>query len=291
MWWAMAQARSLFLNCGLRFCFISITDLIMPTLVSSSLVTHDTSDDGRIVRLTLNRPQRRNALSRELIDWLSDALDTIADDRVARVVVLAAEGPVFSAGHDLSEMTDCSEDEYRELFGNCARMMQKLRRLPQVVIARVQGLATAAGCQLVAACDLAVAADTASFATPGVQIGLFCATPMVPLVRAIPAKPAFEMLVTGDRISAQRAYDLGLINRVVPQDQLDSEVDPLAESILQTSPAVIRSGKAAFYGQLALDEPSAYDQAVDVITAGALAHDGQEGISAFLEKRKPTWES
>jgi enoyl-CoA hydratase/carnithine racemase len=258
---------------------------------TSSFAEHSTNEGGRIVRLTLSRPNRRNALSRELVDWLSDTLDATADDALARVVIIAAEGPVFCAGHDLAEMTDCSEGEYRELFGKCARMMHKLRSMPQVVIARVHGLATAAGCQLVAACDLAVAADSASFATPGVQIGLFCSTPMVPLVRAIPAKAAFEMLVTGEPISAQRAYELGLVNRVVPLEQLDEAVEELAQAILRTSSSVIRSGKAAFYDQLTLEETAAYDQAVEAITAGAMAPDGQEGIAAFLEKRKPNWEA
>lgn len=258
---------------------------------TSLLVEHSTAESGRIVRLTLNRPRRRNALSRELVDCLSDVLDATADDAQARVVIIAAEGPVYCAGHDIAEMTDCCESKYRELFGTCARMMHKLRSMPQVVIARVHGLATAAGCQLVAACDLAVAAESASFATPGVQIGLFCSTPMVPLVRAIPAKAAFEMLVTGEPISAQRAYDLGLVNRVVPLEQLDHALEELAQAILRTSSSVIRSGKAAFYDQRTLEETAAYDQAVDVITANAMAHDGQEGIAAFLEKRKPNWEA
>jgi enoyl-CoA hydratase/carnithine racemase len=167
--------------------------------------------------------------------------------------------------------------------------MQDLRRLPQPAIARVHGLATAAGCQLVAACDLAVAADEAAFATPGVKIGLFCTTPMVPLVRAIPAKPALEMLLTGKPISAQRAYELGLVNRVVPAGQLDAAVREYVDAILSASPLTVRLGKAAFYDQLALDEPTAYDRATEVMTDNALRRDAQEGMKAFLEKRRPQW--
>src|SRR5437762_8450453 len=177
-----------------------------------------------IVRLTLNRPERRNALSRDLLARLEQAIADVATDAAARVVVLAAAGPVFCSGHDLGEMADGSEEEYRDLFHLCSRVMLGLRRLPQPVIARVQGLATAAGCQLAAACDLAVAAEEATFATPGVKIGLFCTTPMVPLVRAVPAKAALEMLLTGRPISARRALELGLVNRVVPAALLDEAV-------------------------------------------------------------------
>jgi enoyl-CoA hydratase/carnithine racemase len=242
-----------------------------------------------ICRLSLNRPDRRNALSRELLCELEIALSKIAEDPAIRIVVLAANGPVFSSGHDLKEMTGCTSHQYRELFGLCSRVMQHLRKLPQPVIARVQGLATAAGCQLVAACDLVIAAEEAAFATPGVKIGLFCTTPMVPLVRAIPAKPALEMLFTGKPISARRAYELGLVNRVVPVEQLDSAVREYVDAILAVSPLTLAIGKAAFYDQLALDEETAYERATEIMTDNASKQDAQEGISAFLQKRQPEW--
>jgi enoyl-CoA hydratase/carnithine racemase len=182
-----------------------------------------------------------------------------------------------------------SAEDYLGLFSLCSAVMGRLRRLPQPVIARVQGLATAAGCQLVAACDLAVAADTAAFATPGVKVGLFCATPMVPLVRAIPAKPALEMLLTGEPISARRAWELGLVNRVVPLPEIDGAVREYVDAILASSAPVLRLGKAAFYAQRVLDEPTAYDLATQVMTDNALRADAQEGIRAFLQKRRPDW--
>jgi enoyl-CoA hydratase/carnithine racemase len=246
------------------------------------------SADG-VVRLTLNRPEKRNALSRELLADLGQELERIAEDAEARVVVLAANGPVFSAGHDLREMRGLAESEYRQLFADCSRVMLQLRRLPQPVIARVHGLATAAGCQLVAACDLVVAADTAQFATPGVKIGLFCTTPMVPLVRAIPPKPALEMLMLGTPITAQRAYELGLVNSVVPAAQLDAAVQEFVTALLSSSPLVLRLGKQAFYDQLALDESTAYERAINVVTENAISEDAQEGFGAFLDKRKPAW--
>lgn len=244
---------------------------------------------GGVVRLTLNRPDKRNALSRELLTRLGGVLDEIAGDREARVVVLGANGPVFSAGHDLGEMAGCSSDFYEETFSLCSSVMLKMRRLAQPVVARVHGLATAAGCQLVAACDLAVASETASFATPGVKIGLFCTTPMVPLVRAVPPKVALEMLMTGKPISAVRAYDIGLINRVVPATELDAAVEEYVQAILSLSPLVLRLGKAAFYDQLALAEPAAYEKATSVMVDNATRHDAQEGMSAFLQKRVPHW--
>jgi enoyl-CoA hydratase/carnithine racemase len=186
-------------------------------------------------------------------------------------------------------MTGRSEAEYRQLFALCSRVMLNLRRLPQPVLARVHGLATAAGCQLVAACDLAVASEEASFATPGVKIGLFCTTPMVPLVRTIAPRAALEMLLTGQPISAQRAFELGLVNRVVPLAQLDAAVGELVQAIVASSPAVVALGKAAFYRQLPLDEPAAYEQAIEVMTDNSLRADAQEGIAAFLQKRKPIW--
>jgi enoyl-CoA hydratase/carnithine racemase len=245
--------------------------------------------EGGVVHLTLNRPEKRNALSREMLGQLGDALRRIAADSGARVVVLAARGPVFCAGHDLSEMVGGSEADYRDLFAACSQVMQQLRRLPQPVIARVHGLATAAGCQLVAACDLAVAAQGATFATPGVKIGLFCTTPMVPLVRAIPPKAALEMLLLGTPISAERAFALGLVNKVVPAGELDAAVGQYTEALLASSPLTLRLGKAAFYEQLALDEAAAYERATDVMTTNALCYDAQEGMAAFLQKRRPTW--
>jgi enoyl-CoA hydratase/carnithine racemase len=254
--------------------------------MTSPLLCETTSG---VLRITLNRPERRNALSEQLLSELDGVLERTASDRSVRVVVLGAAGPIFSSGHDLSEMSGRREADYRELFSRCSRVMQRLRTLPQPVVARVQGLATAAGCQMVAACDLAVASTDAKFATPGVKIGLFCTTPMVPLVRNIPAKVAMEMLLTGQPISAQRAYDVGLVNRVVPPDQLDAAVQELVDAIVVSSPQTIRIGKAAFYDQFALDEPEAYRRATAVITDNALQCDAQEGISAFLQKRPPQW--
>jgi enoyl-CoA hydratase/carnithine racemase len=261
----------------------------MPTTDATTQTALVVERDGPVIHLTLNRPERRNALSCGLLAELKAALTEIAADPVARVVVLAGRGPAFCAGHDLGEMVGRPQEEYRDLFSLCSRAMLGLRRLPQPVIARVHGVATAAGCQLVAACDLAVAAEGATFATPGVKIGLFCTTPMVPLVRAVPAKPALEMLLTGAPISARRAYELGLVNRVVPPEELDAAVSGYVDAILATSPLVVRLGKAAFYEQLALAEEEAYERAVDVMTDNALRHDAQEGMSAFLEKRRPRW--
>lgn len=244
---------------------------------------------GPIVKLTLNRPERRNALSRALVAQMNSALGELAHDEDARLVVLAANGEMFCSGHDLGEMVGRSREEYQSLFASCATMMQRLRRLPQPVVARVQGLATAAGCQLVASCDLAVAAESAAFATPGIKIGLFCTTPMVPLVRAVPPKVAMEMLLTGRPISAREALAAGLINRVAPDDQLDQVLAELCGPIVASSPMTIRLGKAAFYDQLANDEPTAYAKAVPLIASNASRHDAQEGISAFLQKRTPNW--
>jgi enoyl-CoA hydratase/carnithine racemase len=239
--------------------------------------------------LTLNRPEKRNALSKQLLSEFETALARIERDSDIQVVVIGAKGPVFCSGHDLSEMIGCSETRYRELFKQCSNVMLSLRRLPQPVIARVQGTATAAGCQLVAACDLAIAAEQATFATPGVKIGLFCTTPMVPLVRAIPAKPALEMLLTGEPITVQRALELGLVNRVVPKENLDQTVMDMVNLILRSSSATIRLGKAAFYRQKNLDESSAYELATEIMVNNATMSDAQEGMQAFLQKRSPTW--
>ena len=246
------------------------------------------SESG-VTRLTLNRPERRNALSEAMLTELGAELDRIALDQTTRVVVLAAAGSVFCSGHDLGEMVGRSEAEYSSLFARCSSVMQKIRKLPQPVIARVQGLATAAGCQLVAACDLAVAVTEARFATPGVKIGLFCSTPMVPLVRAVPSKVAMEMLLTGIPITAERALAVGLINRVVSVAELDSAIKEMTDAIVASSPMTISLGKRAFYDQIALDETSAYERATCVMTENALKHDAQEGISAFLQKRPAQW--
>jgi enoyl-CoA hydratase/carnithine racemase len=220
---------------------------------------------------------------------LEATLGRIASDRTARVVVIAGSGKAFCAGHDLAEMVGRPEAEYRDLFSTCSRVMQVLRRLPQPVIARVQGIATAAGCQLVASCDLAVASTDAQFAAPGVKIGLFCTTPMIPLMRAVPAKIALEMLFTGAPISAERALAAALINRVVPADQLDVTVQEFCDAIVASSPHVVQLGKRAFYDQVPGDESLAYERAVDVMTENACHPHAQIGIQAFLEKRKPIW--
>lgn len=259
---------------------------VTSTSTTSALLIETERGVGRI---TLNRPERRNALSHNLIAELLSALDRLGNDASVRVIVLGAAGPVFSSGHDLGEMTGRSEAEYRDLFVRCSEMMQKLHEVPQPVIARVQGLATAAGCQLVAACDLAVASTEAKFATPGVKIGLFCTTPMVPLVRNVPSKAALEMLLTGWPISAERAFQLGLVNRVVPADQLDAAIHEYIDVIQSSSGETVRLGKQAFYAQRTLTEADAYCQAVDVMTGNALQHDAQEGIAAFLQKRPPRW--
>lgn len=246
--------------------------------------------DSGICTITLNRAAKRNALSMELLASLDERLVEIASDQSIRVVILKASGPVFSSGHDLKQMIDRSRDEYARLFQQCAITMQRLHQIPQPVIGCIQGLATAAGCQLAASCDLVVASDSAWFATPGVKIGLFCTTPMVPLVRSLPPKIAMEMLLTGNPLSAQRAYEVGFINRVVPAEDLDSETLGLATQIAAASRSTIAIGKAAFYDQIQLSETEAYRQATDVMTENSVCHDAQEGISAFLEKRKPQWQ-
>ena len=256
-------------------------------MAESSLLQVSQTDG--ILTLQLNRPERRHALSLELLQAMEQELTSVKERSDVRVVVIASTGPVFSSGHDLGQMRGRQVEEYQELFDTCSRVMQLLRHLPQPVIARVQGFATAAGCQLVAASDLAVAADTASFATPGVKIGLFCTTPMVPLVRNISPKVAMEMLLTGQPISAERALMAGLVNRVVPVDQLDQAVAELASAIAESSPTTIALGKKEFYQQLHLDESTAYQRAVEVMTQNAIAPDAQEGISAFLDKRPPQW--
>jgi enoyl-CoA hydratase/carnithine racemase len=245
--------------------------------------------EGNIALVTLNRPQRRNALSLALMQELIDCLSAIGGRRDLRAVILAAAGKVFSSGHDLSEMVGRDISEYRRLFDVCTELMTKLQSIPQPVIAEVQGIATAAGCQLVATCDLAIAAEEAAFATPGVRIGLFCTTPMVALSRGVGRKRALEMLLTGELIDAHRAADWGLVNRVVAADQLRAETRQLADRIAEASDLVVALGKQAYYTQIDLDQPKAYAYAKEVMTMNSLAHDAQEGISSFLQKRTPCW--
>lgn len=245
--------------------------------------------EGEIAVVTLNRPNRRNALSVELMEELIECLTHIEGDVTVRAVILAAEGKVFSSGHDLSEMVGRNINEYRRTFDVCTDLMTKIQSLPQPVIAQVQGMATAAGCQLVATCDMAVAAEQATFATPGVKIGLFCTTPMVALTRAIGRKRALQMLMTGDPIDAATAADWGLINMVVPAAELEGATRKLAGRIAAASSLTVALGKEAFYSQIDLDQPKAYAYAKEVMSMNALAADAQEGISAFLEKRPACW--
>jgi enoyl-CoA hydratase/carnithine racemase len=247
-------------------------------------------DRDGIATLTLNRPAARNALSMGLMEALDTQLADIAEDASVKVVILAANGPAFCAGHDLREIRATpTRAAYEAVFALCSRLMQRIVHLPKPVIARVHGVATAAGCQLVASADLAVAADTARFATPGVDIGLFCSTPMVALTRAIGRKPAMEMLLTGDMVPAERARELGLINRVVPATALAEATLALARQIAAKSPLTVAMGKAAFYRQAELDLAAAYDYTAEVMTRNMLAHDATEGIDAFLAKRQPQW--
>jgi enoyl-CoA hydratase/carnithine racemase len=239
--------------------------------------------------LTLNRPEKRNALSLNMMKEIIDLLTVFRKDREGRVLVIRAEGPVFSAGHDLAEMVGRDGDFYRLVFTTCTQMMEAIRNLPQPVIAQVQGMATAAGCQLVATCDLAVASEEARFATPGVRIGLFCHTPQVPLSRAVPPKKALEMLLTGQPIPASEALRLGLITKMVPSERLAEEALSLAKEIAEASPLVLAMGKQSFYRQIELDESGAYGYAKEIMALNALMEDAQEGIRAFLEKRKPIW--
>jgi enoyl-CoA hydratase/carnithine racemase len=247
------------------------------------------STDGQLGIITLNRPERRNALSLELMLELIACLDELALDANVRAIVLGASGKVFSSGHDLSEMVGRSVTDYRRLFDVCTELMAKIQSIPQPVIAQVQGIATAAGCQLVATCDLAIASDQAAFGTPGVKIGLFCTTPMVALSRAIGRKRAMEMLLTGKLVDAATAAEWGLVNRVVPAAQLESATRELACGIAQASSFTVALGKQAYYAQIDLDQPKAYAYAKEVMTLNSLAQDAQEGISAFLEKRVACW--
>lgn len=245
--------------------------------------------DGPLATVTLNRPQRRNALSMELMTELIACFNELGRDRSVPAVILAAAGKVFCSGHDLSEMTGRSISDYRQIFDVCTELMTKIQSIPQPVIARVQGVATAAGCQLAATCDLVVASTEASFATPGVRIGLFCTTPMVALTRAVGRKRALEMLLTGSPVDAQTAAEWGLVNRVVAPEKLCEEARDLACRIAEASDLIVGIGKQAFYTQIDLDQPKAYAYAKEVMSMNSMASDAQEGITAFLEKRPPCW--
>ena len=245
--------------------------------------------EGPIAYITMNRPERRNALSREHMLELIDCLTAIGKNRETLVIILRGNGPAFCAGHDLSEMIGKEPAFYRELFEICTELMERMQSIPQPVIAQVHGVATAAGCQLVATCDLAVASEVARFATPGVKIGLFCSTPMVALSRAVGRKRAMEMLLTGELISAEEALAAGLVNRVVPAAELESATRALAERIITASPLVVGLGKQAFYRQLELSQHQAYDYTKEVMSFNATFEDAQEGMCAFLEKRRPEW--
>jgi enoyl-CoA hydratase/carnithine racemase len=240
-------------------------------------------------RIVLNRPEKRNALSLDLMEETITALRAVSAQPATRVIVIEGAGPCFSAGHDLSEMVEREEPFLRELFDVCTVMMETIHELPQPVIAKVHGIATAAGCQLVAACDLALAAAGTRFATPGVKIGLFCSTPMVAVSRVIGRRRAMEMLLTGESIDAQTALEWGLLNRVVAPDDLEGAVLQLSEAIARSSPYTVATGKRAFYAQVDRGEPDAYEHCKRVMTENALAGDAQEGMMAFLQKRDPVW--
>lgn len=248
-------------------------------------------DDGRgVITLTLNRPQAFNALSEAMLEALQTELDRIAAEPAARVLVIAAAGRAFCAGHDLKEMrAEPSQAYYERLFAQCGRMMLSLQRLPLPVIAQVQGIATAAGCQLVGMCDLAVAAEDARFAVSGVNLGLFCATPSVALSRNLPRKQAFEMLVTGAFISARQALERGLVNRVVPADRLAAEVAALVDSIVAKPRVALAMGKALFYRQLETGIAAAYDDAARTMACNMMDESALEGVQAFIDKRPPNW--
>ena len=271
--------------------FMSLTETASGTAEQAGAPVLLRRDEAGIARLTLNRPAQRNALSVALMTALQSEIDAIAGDKSIKAVVLAGAGPAFCAGHDLRELrANPARQSYEAVFQQCSRLMLSLVKLPKPVIASVHGIATAAGCQLVATCDLAVASEDARFATPGVNIGLFCSTPMVALSRAVGRKPAMEMLLTGELISAARARELGLVNRVVPASRLEAEVSALAREIVGKSALTLKIGKEAFYRQAELPLAEAYAYASEVMTRNMLARDAEEGIDAFLEKRPPQWE-
>ena len=247
-------------------------------------------DAGGIATVTLNRPKQYNALSEELLTELQSVLDSIAQDPSVRVVVIAGNGAAFCAGHDLKQMrANPKKAYYEKLFAQCSKVMMTLTRLPQPVIARVHGIATAAGCQLVAQCDLAVASDNARFAVSGINVALFCSTPSVPLARNVSRKQAMEMLLTGDFIDAATAKARGLVNRVVPIEKLDAEVKALADAIIAKSPVAVTTGKKMFYKQIEMGMDAAYEYAAEVMACNMMAEDVGEGIDAFTQKRPPNW--
>ena len=245
--------------------------------------------DGAVAYVTMNRPKKRNALSLEHMQELISCFEEIGESREAAVVILRGEGPAFCAGHDLSEMLGQDPGFYRHIFDVCCELMEAIQKIPQPVIAQVHATATAAGCQLAATCDLVVASEEARFATPGVRIGLFCSTPMVALSRAVGQKKAMEMLLTGEFISAEEALAEGLVNRLVSAEELETEALSLAEKIAEASPLVIGLGKQAFYRQLDMPTEQAYAYTREVMSFNASFADAQEGMGAFLEKRKPEW--
>ena len=269
-----------------EFTRASLADMAIPVTKFEHLLVEEESPAARI---TLNRPDKRNALSLELMEEVIAALEALGDSPDVRAIVVEGAGPAFSAGHDLGEMVGRERAFYDRLFDVCTVLMETIHRVPQPVIAKVHGIATAAGCQLVAACDLAVAAEGTRFATPGVKIGLFCSTPMVPVSRAVGRKRALELLLTGEPIDAATALEWGLVNRVVPAEQLEETVSELVAKIARSSPLTVGIGKEAFYAQIDLDEHGAYDLTKGVMTSNSLAADAQEGMSAFLEKREPSW--
>lgn len=243
----------------------------------------------RIGEITLNHPERRNALSRKMLETLRDRLDFCRSDPVVKVVIISSTGSVFSSGHDLRELESCTAQEAESLFFLCAETMELIQQIPQPVIASVGGLATAAGCQLATSCDLIVASENASFATPGVKIGVFCSTPAVPLCRALPTKKTLEMLFTGSSISAQEAERFGMVNRVVPPDQLSDQTWELARQVASAASSTLALGKRAFYEQLALSRSAAYQKASMRMVENVQLPDAREGINAFLTKRAPVW--
>ena len=254
------------------------------------VIRQDSRDNRSVVTLTLNNPKQFNALSVALLSALQKELDAIAEDQTIRVVVIAAEGKAFCAGHNLKEMRAHSDRAFHQaLFNQCSQMMLTLNRMPQVVIAKVQGIATAAGCQLVASCDLAVASSTAKFATSGINVGLFCSTPAVAVSRNLSPKQAFEMLITGEFIDAETAAAQGLINRVAAPEELDNTLQTLIDVIISKSPVATATGKQMFYNQLGMSLPDAYDYASQVMVENMMADDVAEGIDAFIEKRQAVW--
>jgi enoyl-CoA hydratase/carnithine racemase len=265
--------------------YVVLMSSLPDTAYRNVLVTRD----GSAARIVLNRPDKRNALSLDLMEEMIAALREVSAQRDTRAIVIEGAGPAFSAGHDLSEMIGRDREFLAHLFDRCSVMMETLHEVPQPVIAKVHGIATAAGCQLVAACDLAVTAEGTRFATPGVNIGLFCSTPMVPVSRAVGRKRAMQMLLTGEPIDAATALDWGLVNRVVPREELEPAVLELVQAIARSSAYTVATGKQAFYAQVDRTEDEAYEHCELVMTDNALAHDAQEGMIAFLEKRAPVW--